>query len=116
MFLPRQFSHIGRQTLLKAHFASGELPLYIFYYVISLTKLNALNAREKKWIIVTIRSKTLVMGTLWTAVEGPALTGLMRDSSSLVANSMAMETNDSGEGEKGAMEESTALRSLKEKG
>lgn len=54
------------------------------------------------------------MGTLWTAVEGPALTGLMRDSSSLAANSVAMETEDSREGMKVLMEESKALRSLKE--
>lgn len=53
-------------------------------------------------------------GTLWTAVEGPALTGLMRDSSSLAANSVAMEMKDSREGVKVFIEETKALRSLKE--
>lgn len=56
--------------------------------------------------------KTSVTSTLWTAVEGPALTGLIRDSSSLAANSLAMETEDFRDGEKAGMDESTALRSL----
>ena len=43
-------------------------------------------------------------------VDGPALTGRMRDGAALAASNSAIETNDSSGAEKGGIDDSRVLR------
>lgn len=72
--------------------------------------------RVKTFRSETSRSAVLQLaaqryGTLWTAVDAPALTGRMRDRSLLAASNASTDTEDCSDAEKGGMVESRALRS-----